>query len=155
MKSTASLEAPYGLVGLVGADSTIGTSSGSPYVAAVEEKTSRRTASLAHGAEQRHGAADVVLPVLLGLHDRLADLREGGEVQDAVEGGVQPLGGVADVALDEGGSGRDTLAEAGGEIVEDDDLVPRLQQVLGHDTADIPRATCHQVLHELATSRSR
>ncbi len=43
MWSTASFEAPYGLVGEVGADSTIGTCSGSPYVAAVEEKTSVRT----------------------------------------------------------------------------------------------------------------
>ena len=42
--STASFDAPYGLVGRVGAVSTIGTSSGSPYVAAVEEKTSRGTA---------------------------------------------------------------------------------------------------------------
>src|SRR6266571_306200 len=34
--STASLEAPYGLVGLAGADSLIGTDSGSPEVAAHE-----------------------------------------------------------------------------------------------------------------------
>src|SRR3954468_17335145 len=43
MWSTASLEAPYGLVGRVGSSSVMGTDFGSPYVAAVEEKTSRRT----------------------------------------------------------------------------------------------------------------
>src|SRR5215210_5766129 len=42
MWSTASFDAPYVLVGRVGASSRIGTDSGSPYVAAVEEKTIRR-----------------------------------------------------------------------------------------------------------------
>ena len=37
--STASLLAPYGLVGSARVSSVIGISSGSPYVAAVEEKT--------------------------------------------------------------------------------------------------------------------
>ena len=101
---------------------------------------------LAHRAEQRHGAADVVLPVLLRLHHRLADLGERGEVQHAVVGGVEPLAGVADVALDERGTGGHALAEAGGEVVEDGDLVARLQEVLGHDTAHIPGATGDQVL---------
>src|SRR5690606_8669868 len=64
-------------------------------------------ACLAQGAEQGHGAADVVVPVLLGPGDRLADLGERGEVQDGVVGGVEPLGGVADVALDEPGPGGD------------------------------------------------
>ena len=42
--STASFDAPYGLVGRAGAVSGIGTSSGCPYTAAVEENTSRGTA---------------------------------------------------------------------------------------------------------------
>ncbi len=43
MWSTASFDAPYGLVGAVGSVSVIGVETGSPYVAAVEEKTRRRT----------------------------------------------------------------------------------------------------------------
>ncbi len=40
--STATLDPPYGLVGRVGSVSSIGTRSGSPYTAAVEENTIRR-----------------------------------------------------------------------------------------------------------------
>ena len=41
--STATLVAPYGLAGSAGAVSLIGTLAGSPYTAAVEENTIRRT----------------------------------------------------------------------------------------------------------------
>src|SRR5262249_18449145 len=42
-----------------------------------------------------------------------------------------------------------------GQVVEDGDLVARLQQVLGDHAADVSCPARHQVLHQLATSRSR
>ena len=43
MRSTASLLEPYGLFGAVAASTVIGTADGSPYTAAVDEKTSLPT----------------------------------------------------------------------------------------------------------------
>ncbi len=59
--STASFDAPYGLVGAVGALSVIGTSAGCPYVAAVEEKTSRSTPAASIASSSR--SVSTVLPV--------------------------------------------------------------------------------------------
>ena len=99
------------------------------------------------------------VPVLLGLHDGLADLRERGEVQHARRSEASShLAGVADVALDEVGAGRDALAEAGGQVVEDDTSWPASSRCCGDHAADITRAAGDQVLPaamQLATSRSR
>jgi hypothetical protein len=59
MWSTASFDAPYGFVGASAASSRMGTSAGSPYVAAVEEKTSRRT------PDSRMAARSSMLPPTL------------------------------------------------------------------------------------------
>ena len=114
-------------------------------------------AGVAHRGEQVHGAADVVAPVLLGVHDGLADLGEGGEVQHRVVGGVEPLRGVLDAALDEAGTGGDARAVSGGQVVQHGHLVTGLEQMRRNDAADISRTARDQVLlaHSLATSRSR
>ncbi len=106
----------------------------------------------AHRGDQLQRAGHVVAPVLLRVHDRLADLGGGREVQHAVEGAVQDLAGLLDPSLDELGTGRHALPEPGREVVQDGHPVPRLQQVGGDHTADIAGATRDQVLTHDATS---
>lgn len=77
-------------------------------------------------------------------------------MQHRLEGAaVQHLGGVLDPALDELGTGRDALAETGGQVVQHGDLVPGLQKVGCDHTADVAGTAGDQVLAHVATSRRR
>ncbi len=104
------------------------------------------------GLEERHPAGDVVAVVLRRVDDRFADQRPGGAVED----GLDPLGleeagqdGLIRVgALVEGRLGRDGSPVAGGQVVEDDDLIAGREQRVDRDRADIAGAAgdedaCH------------
>jgi len=62
--SKASFDSPYGLIGRAGVVSSIGTRSGRPKIAQVEEKTISLNASCDHGIEQIQPVANVVAKIL-------------------------------------------------------------------------------------------
>src|SRR5699024_7028343 len=108
----------------------------------------------AHGVEQRQRSADVAVPVLGRVGDGFADERAGREVDDAVEGGVVALGlgqdvtrEIGDIALDEDGALGDALPVAGGQVVQDGDLVALVEQDLRAHAAHVTGAAGDQEPH--------
>src|SRR5262249_10462891 len=96
---------------------------------------------------QGAGGADVVHGERIG--DALRDGGQGGEVEDGVAPGDRGGGiaGKGDAALEEGdvsAEGGDVFALSGGEVVEDADLVARVQKAGDQVGADETGAAGHE-----------
>ena len=97
------------------------------------------------GIEQYEGVGDVVPKILARVGDGFSNVGVSGEVHDGIDAREDTVefGLIADVPLDE----FKTLgeeAEAGGEIVVDDDVVASPPQRTGGVTADVACASYYQ-----------
>ena len=117
----------------------------------MEENTSRPTPCARIASSRLSVPVDVVVPVALGVLDRLGDERERGEVQHAVEAARRARRAqrvrVEQVDLGVPGAGGDRAGVAAREVVEHGDLVAGGEQLLGDDGADVARAAGDQELH--------
>ena len=102
------------------------------------------------GFEQIQGSEHVIAVIALGVLDRLGHECEGGEM----EHGLKRISDctadrikVAQVAFDELRLRRDGLAMAPFEIVEHDDIVASVNQMTGHDRADVACAASDEQSH--------
>ena len=88
-----------------------------------------------HGLEHGQGRGDVVLVILEGVADRLADIGEGGEVHDRVGflGADHPVdgGGIAEVDVVQADRRRDGRPVAVNEVVDDNGFM-----ACGHQLPD-------------------
>ena len=94
------------------------------------------------GVEEGESVRDIVAEIFARVGDGLSNIAVGGEVHDGVDAreDVMEFGLVADVALDEFETFGEA-AEAGGEIVVNDDLITRPAQCAGGMTADVACAS--------------
>lgn len=104
---------------------------------------------MAGGLEDIEGAGDVDLVGAHGVFDGAGDARPGGGVEDAVGAAGSFVDGVrvGDGGLDEGGGGVGTVALAGGEVVEGDDVVAELNEPVYEAGADEAAAAGDKVSH--------
>src|SRR4051794_21070865 len=107
-------------------------------------------ARLAHRVEEVQRRDEVAAVVALGVLDGLRDERERREVQHRVpplgEGGLGGLE-VVERHVEVAGALRDRARVATVEVVEDRDLVARVDELGGHDGADVAGAAGHEELH--------
>src|SRR4051794_6230909 len=114
-------------------------------------------ARLAHRVEEVERRDEVAAVVALGVLDGLRDERERREVQHRVPplgesglGGLEVVEGHVEVA----GALRDRAGVATVEVVEDRDLVARVDELGGHDGADVAGAAGHEELHAAESDTS-
>ncbi len=93
--------------------------------------------------QQYTGGRHIVGHILLRLSNRLRDEGEGGQVDDCLdalsrEHRLDQLA-VAYFPLDEAGTTRDCLTVTVAQVIEDDDLVPPIQELIDDDAADVAR----------------
>src|SRR5690606_33951821 len=74
---------------------------------------------------------------------------------DLVERGIEHVAGVGDVGLRELRSLRYGVAVAGRQVVEDDDVVPGVEQLAGDDRPDVAGAAGEQQFHEVTSVAGR
>src|SRR4051794_12101301 len=107
-------------------------------------------ARLAHRVEEVQRRDEVAAVVALGVLDGLRDERERREVQHRVpplgEGGLGGLE-VVERHVEVAGALRDRARMAAVEVVEDRDVVARVDELGGHDRADVAGAAGHEELH--------
>src|SRR5699024_9827970 len=126
--------------------SVMGTCSGSPYVAAVDENT--RLSTPAARIASSNASELVTLPCQYSPGLGLADQGPGGEVHHAGERRVEDLAGEpGDVPLDERRARRYRVPVPGREVVDDDHLVSPLEQYGRAHAADVARASGDEQLH--------
>ena|ERR1700691_4676832 len=94
------------------------------------------------GVQEGERISDVVAEIFARVGDGFSDIAVGGEVHDGIypRQDVVELGLVADVTFDEF-EAFGQAAEAGGEIVIDDDLITGSAQCASGVTADVARAS--------------
>src|SRR4051812_9713716 len=114
-------------------------------------------ARLAHRVEEVERRDEVAAVVALGVLDGLRDERERREVQHRVpplgEGGLGGLE-VVERHVEVASALRDRAGVATVEVVEDRDLVPRVDELGGHDRADVAGAAGHEELHAAESDTS-
>ena len=100
---------------------------------------------------------EVAAVVALGVLDRLGDERQRGEVQDGVVAAGQRGGGrlgVEQVDLLQPRALRDRRGVAAREAVEHGDVVAGVEQLGGHDRADVAGAAGDEELHAAQSDTS-
>ena len=114
----------------------------------------------AHGLEHLEGAGEVVIVVLQRLGDTLADSLEPGEVDDGINVSealeeLLHLVGVSQLGLDEGDAPADNVLHAVdgflagiAEVVGDNDVIARLDELNTGMAADVPGAAGNENGHE-------
>jgi hypothetical protein len=132
----------------------MGTWIGSPYVAAVDEKTIVANAGIDHRVEQGERSADVVAVILARVLHRFADVRVGGEVNhgrhamltnDAIDERA-----IADLSFDQWTPTR-RPAMSVDEVVEDNGLEARPRHGFGRLTSDVASPSDDQNRHDSLT----
>src|SRR5277367_6786049 len=97
------------------------------------------------GVQKSECVRNIVAKIFARVGDGFSDITVGGEMHDGVDArqDAVKLGLVCDVALDQF-EAFGQAAEAGGEIVVNDDLITRSAQCASGVTADIARASYYQ-----------
>ena len=106
-----------------------------------------RSSVLAHRLEQSQRRHHVAEPISLRLGHRFSDQRASRKVHHTIETLGQYRAGILDGALDEPAAGWYGIAVAGGQVIQDHDVVAGLDQPRGADTADIAGASGDQQPH--------
>ena len=109
----------------------------------------------AHGVQQGEAAHHVVVPVDLRRCDRLSHQRLRREVEDGLDAVGENVLGLGDGRVHERGTVRDGIGVPCVEVVQHDDLVPRLEQLGRHDRPDVPGTAGDQKLHGALTFLAR